>query len=129
VAATLGEDGNDHWIAFGPTNVAIHELSVAVELGDARTAVRQGEGIDTSRLAAGLVGRRTQVLLDLGRAYVQRQQDAAAVYTLLEAERTAPETVRYNLIVRDLVRELLAREHRRTTPQLRDFARRLGLIG
>ncbi len=128
VAAALGKDGNDHWIAFGPTNVAIHELSVAIELGDVRAAVRQGERIDTSKLDARLVGRRTQVLLDLARAYGQRRQDAAAVNTLLEAERAAPETVRYGLIVRELVREMLAREHRRSTPELRGLARRLDLI-
>jgi integrase len=30
----LGHDGNHAWTAFGPTNVAVHDLSVAMELGD-----------------------------------------------------------------------------------------------
>ena len=29
VAERLGEDRNDHWTAFGPTNVRIHEVSAA----------------------------------------------------------------------------------------------------
>ena len=31
-ADRLGQDRNDFWTAFGPTNVALHELSTAVEL-------------------------------------------------------------------------------------------------
>jgi integrase len=30
----LGHDGNHAWTAFGPTNVAVHDLSGAMELGD-----------------------------------------------------------------------------------------------
>ena len=39
LAGMLGEDANHGWTAFGPTNVAIHRVSVAVELGDAGEAV------------------------------------------------------------------------------------------
>jgi hypothetical protein len=38
LADILGEDGNYGWTAFGPTNVAIHRVSVAAELGDAGDA-------------------------------------------------------------------------------------------
>jgi transcriptional regulator with XRE-family HTH domain len=128
LADQLGQDRNDHWFAFGPTNVRIHRLAVAVEMGEAREAVRVGEQIDTSQLPAGLVGRRTSVLVDLARAYGQLRMDAAAVNLLLEAEQLAAQTVRYNKFVRELTRDLLRREHRASTPQLRPFARRMGLV-
>jgi transcriptional regulator with XRE-family HTH domain len=34
LAGLLGRDGNFAWTAFGPTNVAIHRVSVAAELGN-----------------------------------------------------------------------------------------------
>ena len=36
-AEEIGEDRTDLGTVFGPTNVAIHRVAVAVELGDART--------------------------------------------------------------------------------------------
>jgi hypothetical protein len=54
VADRLGEDRNDHWTAFGPTNVRIHEISAAVAFGDASTAVETGETLDLLREAVAL---------------------------------------------------------------------------
>jgi hypothetical protein len=50
------------------------------------------------------------------------------VNMLLEAERIAPEAVRYQVIVKEMLRELLRREHRASTPQLRPLAARVGII-
>jgi hypothetical protein len=41
---------------------------------------------------------------------------------LQEAERLAPEAVRYQVIVKEMLRELLRREHRASTPQPRPLA-------
>jgi hypothetical protein len=109
-ADRLGQDRNDFWTAFGPTNVALHEVSTAVELGDAGEVVRKGEALDPSRFPPGLLGRRAQVFIDLARGYTQQRKDAAAVNMLLEAERIAPEAVRYQVIVKEMLRELLRRE-------------------
>jgi hypothetical protein len=128
LAGVLGVDGNAYWFAFGPTNVEIHRLAVAVERGEPREAIRVGEQIDTSGLPSGLVGRRTAVHIDLARAYGQLHMDAAAVNMLIDAERIAPQTVRYNKFVRELTRELLKREHRPSTPLLRPLAGRLALL-
>ncbi len=128
VAERLGEDRNDHWTAFGPTNVRIHEVSAAVAFGDASTAVETGETLDLQRLPAGLGGRRSQVSLDLARAYAQQRHDAAAVNMLLAAEQAAPQLVRYDTATHDLLALLLRREHRASTPQLRPLAHRAGVI-
>jgi transcriptional regulator with XRE-family HTH domain len=128
LADQLGADRNDHWTAFGPTNVQIHAVSAAVAAGDAVTAVETGEALDLERLPSGLGGRRSQVRLDLARAYAQQRHDAAAVNMLVEAEKTAPELVRYDAATHDLLEQLLRREHRASTPQLRPLAHRAGLI-
>jgi transcriptional regulator with XRE-family HTH domain len=114
--------------AFGPVNVAIHAVSASLKLGDPRTATQTGEALDLAAMPAGLVGRRTQVNLDLARAYAMTRKDAAAVNLLLAAERLSPQLVRYDPATRDVLTELLRREHRPSTPELRPLARRAGVI-
>ena len=127
IADRLGTDKNLMRTAFGPVNVKIHAMSVSLHFGDARTACEIGESLDTASLPDGLVGRRTQLHLDLARAYAMRRQDAAAVNTLLAAERMSPELVRYDNRTRDVLMQLMRREHRPSTPELRPLAVRAGL--
>jgi transcriptional regulator with XRE-family HTH domain len=129
VAARLGHDGNHGWTAFGPTNVAIHRVSVAAELGDAGEALRSAALVDAGRLSEGLRSRRAQVYLDLAWAQAQRKRDAEAVLLLLEAERSAPETIRYNLIVRETIREMVHRSRGPATSTLHELAERAGALG
>src|SRR5699024_579060 len=127
VAELLGGEPNLHGTAFGHTNVAIHTISTSVMIGDARTAVETGEELDVSALPAGLIGRRTQVYLDLARAYTQRRQDAAALHTLLDAEWIAPQLVHCHPGTVSVLTELLRREHRPSTPCLRPLERLVGV--
>jgi transcriptional regulator with XRE-family HTH domain len=127
IADRTGE-ANHMGTAFGPVNVAIHAISASLKLGDPRTATETGEALDLAAMPIGLVGRRTQVNLDLARAYVMTRKDAAAVNLLLAAERLSPQLVRYDPITRDVLTELLRREHRPSTPELRPLARRAGVI-
>jgi transcriptional regulator with XRE-family HTH domain len=121
-------DANYMGTAFGHVNVAIHSISASIRFGDARTAAETGETLDTTAMPAGLVGRRTQVNLDLARAYNMRRQDAAAVNLLLAAERLSPQLVRYDQRTHAVLAELLRREHRPSTPELRPLAHRAGII-
>jgi hypothetical protein len=127
IADRTGE-ANHMGTAFGPVNVAIHAISASLRLGDPRTAAQTGEALDLAAVPAGLVGRRTQVNLDLARAYAMTRKDAAAVNLLLAAERLSPQLVRYDPATRDVIIELLRREHRPSTPDLRPLARRAGVI-
>jgi hypothetical protein len=127
IAGRTGE-ANHMGTAFGPVNVAIHAISASLKLGDPRTATQTGEALDLAAMPAGLVGRRTQVNLDLARAYAMTRKDAAAVNLLLAAERLSPQLVRYDPATRDVLTELLRREHRPSTPELRPLARRAGVI-
>jgi transcriptional regulator with XRE-family HTH domain len=127
LAGRTGE-ANHLGTAFGPVNVALHAISASLRLGDPRTATETGEALDTAAMPAGLVGRRTQVNLDLARAYAMCRKDAAAVNLLLAAERLSPQLVRYDRATRDVLTELLRREHRPSTPELRPLAHRAGVI-
>ena len=127
IADHTGE-ANHMGTAFGPVNVAIHAISASLKLGDPRTATQTGEALDLAAMPAGLVGRRTQVNLDLARAYAMTRKDAAAVNLLLAAERLSPQLIRYDPATRDVLTELLRREHRPSTPELRPLARRAGVI-
>jgi hypothetical protein len=127
-ADQLRADRNDLWTSFGPTNVAIHGISVAVELGDVPETIRRAEQVNTTTLPANLLERRASVFIDLGRAYVQRRDDAAATAVFRQAEEFAPEEVHYSVPVREALREMLKREHRYATPELRPLARRTGVI-
>jgi hypothetical protein len=127
VADRTGE-ANHMGTAFGPVNVAIHAISASLRLGDPRTATETGEALDIAAMPVGLVGRRSQVNLDLARAYAMTRKDAAAVNLLLAAEQLSPQLVRYDPATRDVLTELLRREHRPSTPELRPLARRAGVI-
>ena len=128
LAGQLGSDGNWLWTAFGPTNVAIHQLSVQSRLGNATLAMQLGETITTDSLPAVLRGRRSQVHLDLGWAAAGHGADTVAVLHLLEAERIAKQAVSRNASARALLGMLLARERRSATPGLRGLASRAGLL-
>ncbi len=128
LAGLLGHDANHLWTAFGPTNVAIHRVSVAAELGDAAEALRAAMEISTESLPEGLQSRRAQMHLDLAWAQAQRKRDAEATLHLLEAERVAPQAVHYSVVVRELIREMLARGNRTRTSALDQLAVRAGVL-
>ncbi len=125
----LGQDYADLHTIFGPTNVAIHGVQIAAELGDGRQALRRAARVDADRLPPMLLERRTHFLIDVARGYVQQADDGAAVGTLLRADRLAPEEVRFNPLVGELIALLLRRERRNAAPGLRELAANVGTTG
>jgi transcriptional regulator with XRE-family HTH domain len=124
-ARRIGADRNDFETEFGPTNVALHAVGIAVELGDAGEALRRAATIDTSGLS---IERRARFLLDVARAFAQRRKVADTVRVLEEAEALTPEQVRSHPMVREMVRDLLRGERRRVDPALRALAQRVGVL-
>lgn len=125
-AARIGDDRNDWWLAFGPTNVAIHQVSYAVELGQSRTALRADRLLEVGR--APSVERRVTHRMDVGAAHTRLREDVSAVRTLVDAERESPEQLYYSPRARGVVRELLTRESADTRGLLRPLASRLGVL-
>ncbi len=128
LAADLRRDANELWTAFGPTNVELHRLAVAVELGATKLALTIGDRLDTSGLPRALRSRRAQIHLDLAAAHVARPDtDPQVVLHLLEAERIAPQAIRHNAKARGMLSVLLGRERRSAVPGLRPLAQRAGM--
>jgi hypothetical protein len=127
LARLLGADGNIGWTAFGPTNVLIHRVSVAVSLSDPSGALATAEQLNITGLPVGLNGRQAQFHLDSAWAHAQLGEDPQAVIHLLDTERVAPELVRANPHARALIQDLLARERRRVVPGLLGLAVRAGV--
>ncbi|MEV4539290.1 hypothetical protein AB0J82_36505 [Asanoa sp. NPDC049518] len=124
LASALPGDQNELWTAFGPTNVEIHRVAIAVTLHQPSFAIRAGEQLNTDRLPAVLVSRRAQVHIDLAVAYTQVGGGPSAVLHLLEAERIAPQALTHNADAQAAIRMLLRREKQARTPGLRSLAER-----
>jgi transcriptional regulator with XRE-family HTH domain len=121
VAARLGEGRNDFNTEFGPANVSVHEIAVAVDLGDAGRALRAAAAADTTGLSAE---RRARTLVDVARAHAQRRQVTEAIAVLRQAEGISPELVAGHEQVRQLVSDLFTMQDP-PSPGLRDLAARL----
>ncbi|GAB3902063.1 helix-turn-helix domain-containing protein [Microbispora bryophytorum] len=122
IAEKLGEGRNDYNTEFGPANVALYEVAVAVELGDAGHALRVGTAVDTSSLSSE---RQARLHIDVTRAHAQRRQVSEATNALLEAERITPEQLRNHRMARQLVSDLLTMQDSPTS-DLRELAERIG---
>ncbi|WP_131742127.1 helix-turn-helix domain-containing protein [Actinomadura roseirufa] len=122
VAQRLGDGRNDYNTEFGPANVALHEVAVAVEVGDAGHALRVGADVDTSTLSGE---RRARLQIDLARAHAQRRQVDEAVAALLDAESITPEQIRNHRVVRQVVSDLLTMQDPPSS-DLRELAARVG---
>jgi hypothetical protein len=109
---------------FGSPNVALHAVSVEVELGEATEALRLAKRAETAELSAE---RRARLLIDVARAHAQRRNPVAAMDALEHAERLAPEMVESHWLVRQTVRDLLRRERGTSRTARRPLAGRLGL--
>jgi tetratricopeptide (TPR) repeat protein len=121
IAGRLGEGHNEYNTEFGPANVRLYEIAVAVELGDAGRALRAAADVDITGLSAE---RQARMLIDVARAHAQRRQIHEAVAALIKAEDITPEQVRGHALVRQLVSDLLTMQDPPAT-ELRDLAKRL----
>jgi transcriptional regulator with XRE-family HTH domain len=124
-AARLGRDTNYRHTAFGPTNVALYQVSIAQVLGDNGTAVACAKTVDPASIPTA--ERRGRYWIDVARAWHQWAKPEQCYRALRAAERAAPAEVRYRPPVRRMTRDLLRMDRRGTLPGLRDFATRVGV--
>jgi hypothetical protein len=82
-------DRNDYDTEFGPTNVQLHAVAVAVELGDAGEALDAAARVDASGLSPE---RQVRLLIDVARAHAQRHHTGEAIAALVDAEHVSPST-------------------------------------
>jgi hypothetical protein len=123
-ASRLGADANYMWTAFGPTNVAIHQVNTAMELGDVQIALDIGPALDTTGLPTE---RRVRHALEVARAYSARNRRDDGLAVILDAERMAPEQVRHHFISRQLVLTWMRQHRSKPSLELAGLASRLRL--
>ncbi|MBX6721795.1 MAG: helix-turn-helix transcriptional regulator [Dactylosporangium sp.] len=115
IAGRTGET-NHYRMVFGPTNVALHRVSTAVELGRVGEALDLVERVPADRAPA--VERRLTFHLDAARCYVRKRIDVAAVHMIQRIHRESPEELRYNSLVRETLRQLGGRAKAAVRPEL-----------
>jgi transcriptional regulator with XRE-family HTH domain len=123
VAATM-EDRPDSWELFGPSNAGVWRASLAVEAGNAESALAYAAKVEPRALASG--NRRAALRMEKARAYAMiggRQADA--VRELRMAEKLSPEQVHESPLIRELVGHLIYKAPGR---DLRGLAWRMGVI-
>src|SRR5262249_44067712 len=121
VAERIGADRNDFNTEFGPTNVQLHALAVAIEVGDAGEALDIATDIDVSKLSPE---RQARLWLDVGRAHAQRRHVGDAVAAIRKAEDLAPEQIRGYRVTRETVATLVQLSGKRPSRELSDLAQR-----
>jgi transcriptional regulator with XRE-family HTH domain len=123
VADLMGEDRDDFGLAFGPSNVSQHEVSVAVELEQGATAIELSRGI---RLGEAVpVVRRGHHYIDLSRGFLMEGSPRGALHCLQIARRIAPQQTRHHPMVRETV--LAIASATRGSEELTSFAGWLGI--
>lgn len=115
---------NTLWTAFGPTNVKMFAVSVAVETGDTAEGLRLAEQVSYDRSPS--IERRVAFLLDQAKGYEQRRDFAGALMMVSAAERQAPEDVRHRPAARAVLRQLVQRGRRNVAGEAARLATRVG---
>jgi hypothetical protein len=123
-ARRLGSDTNLRGTAFGPVNTQMHEVNVAVTLGDAGTAIDLARQIDLR--AVTVTERKASLLIDVARAFFQWGKYEQAHAALRAAEQTAPQEVAARPSVGALARDLATLAPASIRRDAEQFASRIG---
>jgi transcriptional regulator with XRE-family HTH domain len=124
-AARLGSDANHRFTAFGPSGVILYQVSVAQVLGDSGTAIEYARKLRPAVITTA--ERQGRYWIDVARAYHQWNKPEPCYRALLAAERAAPAEVSYRPPVHRMTKDLLRADRRRSLPDLRAFAHRIGV--
>ena len=106
-----------------PVNTQMHQVNVAVTLGDAGTAIDLARHIDLR--AVTVTERKASLLIDVARAFFQWGKYEQA-HAALRAEDTAPQEVAARLSVATLARDLAPLPPASIRRDAEQFATRIG---
>jgi transcriptional regulator with XRE-family HTH domain len=126
ISAHLGaidHDGGKLQLSFGPTNIGVHDVAAAVELGDGAEAVNRAQELHIPPDLPKI--RICHHYIDLSRAYLWCGKKDDALRCLTMARSVAPQQTRHHPTTREVVR-MLVRLHHRSNEQLVQMA---GWIG
>jgi transcriptional regulator with XRE-family HTH domain len=124
IAKRIGDAADVHWLSFGPTNVALHRMSAAVEMRHYDAALKQSRRL---QLPASLAtSRRAHFFIDRARTEMETGHTEAALRSLVDARHAAPEQTRYHPGARETITALVHLS-RRTPDTLNHMAAWVGL--
>ncbi|MFE7393863.1 helix-turn-helix domain-containing protein [Streptomyces sp. NPDC057582] len=123
-AKQTGDASEVHWLSFGPTNVALHRMSAAVEMRQYDEALNQARKITLPTALA--TSRRAHFLIDKARSEMETGRTEAALSSIVDARHTAPEQTRYHPGARETIKGLV-HISRRTPDTLGHLAAWIGL--
>lgn len=126
-AERVGEGSNHYWTSFGPTNVDLHRVAAAVELGEGRQAWQIHQEINPDRLRALVPERRAHHYLDLARGCAQFGDLERAGRALVAAEKSAPSEIRCRPLAHDIITDVLRRSSGSTPLPVRQLAETIGV--
>ncbi|WP_411090777.1 helix-turn-helix domain-containing protein [Streptomyces sp. 049-1] len=125
-ARKVPDNSNIGWTVFGPTNLALHALSIDMEAGETAEALHTADAIDTSTMPS--LEREFTFGLEVAACHSQRRDDAAALLSLLSLESVAPEDLARNPVARHLVMTVIRRARAMHARQAERLAERIGLV-
>jgi transcriptional regulator with XRE-family HTH domain len=126
-ARFVAAGSNHHRLAFGPVNVALHEVAALVALGDNQRAVQVADGIDGAGLRMLRRERQAALMVDTARACSQAGDRDEALRRLLAAEQIAALEVRCRPLAQATIADLLHRSRQTPSFALAGLAERAGV--
>lgn len=120
-------DGTFAGLNFGPRNVGVWRVALALELGEPGRVPELARDVDVTAIPSA--GRQATFYGDVGRGLATiRGREAQAIEALYRAERLAPQRMRTNPFVRETITDLMRRARRDAGGrELRGMAYRMGL--
>jgi len=100
IAESLPDHYHHPWTMFGPSNVALHAVSLNADLSKSAEARSQAEQIDPDTIPSR--ERRGRLAIEVARSYHQRRDYTATLHWLEQAHHTSADSVRYSPTARQM---------------------------
>ncbi|MFD3427042.1 helix-turn-helix domain-containing protein [Nocardia fluminea] len=124
-AKRLGSDYRHIQTSFGQAVQGANAVTLGVDLRRAGEALRAAHALEEDAIAS--VPRRSRHLIEVARAYDQRDENAAVLALLNKAHRTAPETISFNGFAKELLLGLSKRPPVGMAKDVRELCQRVGV--
>ncbi|MGW2377321.1 MULTISPECIES: helix-turn-helix domain-containing protein [Kitasatospora] len=106
IAEATGEAMRVHWLSFGPTNVAVHQVATLAEQYRYAEAVRAAGQVQIP--AEWPASRAAAHIAEVARAQLWIGRSEASLKSLQHARELAPQQMRYHPMVRETVAGLVS---------------------
>ncbi|MFI9503643.1 helix-turn-helix domain-containing protein [Nocardia sp. NPDC052566] len=124
-ARARGHDRAARGIPFGPVELGIAEVNIALAQHDPDQAIRLARRVCLTEEQA--LGRRAAYHIDQARAYILRREDAEATIALMKIATISPEDLYYDADARNCVQHLVRRDNYLTRTEVAHLADLAGI--